>query len=189
MYLYHNELYYSATDQRQHHHRTSYDVVVVHIRTPLSRSMNNALGLGVYGYCSGNALYVCSVWKKLKHWKRMWKEDICVFGCFFCNDKKPISFGTVCDINQMGAAAVKPLQKRLSWRQYRRCKAIVPVAERDSCAEIIFSEQLSFVCQCGGSYMLMLCADDCGMVIFYWQVFLELEKWSVAIYFLSCHQT
>lgn len=65
--MYTKESYYSVKDQRQHHHRTSYDrrVVVVHRRTRSPRSMNNALGLRVFMVIVAETLCVCLVWKKL----------------------------------------------------------------------------------------------------------------------------
>lgn len=84
-----------------------------------------------------------------------------LFWVLFCSDKKPISFGTVCDINQMGSG-VAVAGKAVMTKVYGT-RLLLPYPERDSCAEIIFTEQLSFVSQCGVPYLHMLCADDCGM--------------------------
>lgn len=64
--------------------------------------MNNVLGLGVYGYCSGNIMCVLRV-EKSSAAKADVKGRHILFWVLFCNDKKPISFDTVCDINQMGS--------------------------------------------------------------------------------------
>lgn len=105
-------------------------------------------------------LCVCSVWKKLSSESGCERKTYS-FWVLFCSDKKPISFGTVCDINQMGSG-VAVAGKAVMTKVYGT-RILLPYPERDSCAEIIFTEQLSFVSQCGVPYLHMLCADDCGM--------------------------